>query len=294
LESVKATPYVFVLVASVLHAYWNYLLKRSGGGQVFVGLSKVVEVALFAPVFALIGLREATSHGIQLWPLALVGAALTLANYALLARAYDHGDLSFVYPISRGAVLIFVPVLGFLVFSERLNATGFLAVGSILGGIIVMQLPSGLRRATSHRGVNAGAVILAVLAGLAAAGYTIWDKRAVRALSPFTYFYTYTTLVGAAYGTYLVRAYGGDAIRAEWRRNAAAIVQVGAFNTLAYVLVLFALRDGVSSYVVAVRQLSVAFGALLGWRLLGERIDPPKRVGITLIVVGAVLVALTH
>jgi len=113
--------------------------------------------------------------------------------------------------------------------------------------------------------------VLPILAGAAAAGYTMWDKRAVRLLSPFTYFYAYTALVGAAYGTYLVRRFGGDAIRDEWRRHARAIVQVGAFNTMAYVLVLFALRDGVTSYVVAVRQLSVAFGVLLGWRLLGER-----------------------
>ena len=291
----QATPYVLVLVASVFHAYWNYLLKRAGGGQLFVGLTKVAEVALFAPVFALIGWREATSHGIQLWPLAAVGAVLTLANYVLLAKAYERADLSFVYPISRGAVLIFVPVLGYFVFRERLNTIGLLAVGSVLAGIVVMQLPSGATRSSRKgRRVNASAVILAVCAGLLAAGYTIWDKRAVRTLSPFTYFYTYTTLVGGAYGLYLVRAYGGDAIRAEWRRNAASIVQVGAFNTLAYVLVLFALRQGVTSYVVAVRQLSVAFGALLGWWLLGERVDPPKRAGIVLIVVGAVLVALTR
>ena len=113
-DGVQATPYLLVLVAAVLHAYWNYLLKRAGGGQLFVGLSKVAEVALFAPVFAVVGLREATSHGTQLWPLAVVGAALTLANYVLLAKAYEHADLSFVYPVSRGAVLIFVPVLGFL------------------------------------------------------------------------------------------------------------------------------------------------------------------------------------
>ena len=43
----QATPYFLVLVAAVLHAYWNYLLERAGGGQLFVGLSKVAEVALF-------------------------------------------------------------------------------------------------------------------------------------------------------------------------------------------------------------------------------------------------------
>jgi hypothetical protein len=93
---VQATPYLLVLVAAVLHAYWNYLVKRAGGGQLFVGLTKVAEVALFAPVFALVGLREATSHGIQLWPLAAVGAALTLLNYLLLGKAYEQADLSVV------------------------------------------------------------------------------------------------------------------------------------------------------------------------------------------------------
>ena len=74
------------------------------------------------------------SHGAQLWPLAVVGAALTLTNYVLLAKAYEHADLSFVYPISRGGVLIFVPILGFFVFGERLNARGYIAVGLILLG----------------------------------------------------------------------------------------------------------------------------------------------------------------
>jgi drug/metabolite transporter (DMT)-like permease len=293
---VQATSYLLVLVAALLHAYWNYLLKRAGGGQIFIGLSKVAEVALFAPVFVLAGLREATSHGVQLWPLAGVGAVLTLANYILLAKAYERADLSFVYPVSRGAVLIFLPILGFLVFGERLSARGAVAVAAIVIGIVAMPLRkrSALEASIGMPRINVAAVVLSILAAAAAAGYTIWDKRAVRSIAPFTYFYTYTTLVGAAYGTYLVRAYGGDAIRDEWRRNARAIVLVGACNTLAYVLVLFALRDGISSYVVAVRQLSVAFGAMLGWWLLGERIDTPQRVGLALILGGAVLVALTR
>jgi drug/metabolite transporter (DMT)-like permease len=292
---VQATPYLLVLAAAVLHAYWNFLLKRAGGGQLFIGLSKVAEVALFAPVFVIVGLREATSHGMQLWPLAAVGAVLTLTNYVLLAKAYERADLSFVYPVSRGAVLIFVPVLGFFVFGERLNTRGYIAVGAILLGIIVMQIHrrNPVAKAIGVSTVSGLAIILSVLAAAAAAGYTIWDKRAVHIFSPFTYFYTYTTLVGAAYGAYIVRAHGADAIREEWNRNARAIVQVAAFNTITYVLVLFALRDGVSSYVVAVRQLSVAFGALLGWWLLGERIDTSKRIGIALILAGTVLVALT-
>lgn len=290
-------PYVLVLLATISHAYWNYLLKRAGGGQLFTGLSKVGEVVLFAPAFAFFGFGEAVLRGATLWPLAIVGAALTLTNYVMLAQAYERADLSFVYPISRGAVLLFVPVLGYFVFGERLHAIGLTAVASILVGIVVMQLPALGWRAVRDLGKHIGgssATLFAIVAAAAAAGYTIWDKRAVKSIAPFTYFYTYTAVVGAAYGVYITRAYSREAIRDEWRAHAWPIVQVAFFNTVTYVLVLFALRDGVSSYVVAIRQLSVAFGALLGQRLLGERITPAKRLGIGLIVTGTVLVALAR
>ena len=65
-------------------------------------------------------------------------------------------------------------------------------------------------------------------------------------------------------------------------------------NTVAYLLVLVALRTATSSYVVALRQLSVAVGALLGWRLLGEEFGPPRRLGVALVVAGCLLVALAR
>ena len=60
---------------------------------------------------------------------------------------------------------------------------------------------------------------------------------------------------------------------------------------MTYLLVLFALRSGTSSYVVALRQLSIVWGALLGYFILGESIAAPKRVGIATLVAGCVLVA---
>ena len=60
------------------------------------------------------------------------------------------------------------------------------------------------------------------------------------------------------------------------------------------VLVLVALRTGTSSYVIALRQLSIAVGVALGAILLREHISTPKRVGVALIVVGCVVVGLAR
>jgi uncharacterized membrane protein len=200
-----------------------------------------------------------------------------------------------VYPISRGAILLFVPMLGFLAFNERLDVRGTLAIVLILIGIGVLSLEelrwSEVRLLVRRMMTNAGTGF-ALLAAAAAAGYTIWDKRAVNIFTPFTYFYAYTVIVALVYGMYLLRYHGMSALRAELAAHAWPIAQVGFLNTITYLLVLIALRDGVSSYVVAIRQLSIAFGALLGWRLLGEQFGAPRRVGVALIVLGTILVAM--
>lgn len=60
---------------------------------------------------------------------------------------------------------------------------------------------------------------------------------------------------------------------------------------MSYLLVLVALRSVTSSYVLALRQLSIGTGVLLGWRLLGEGLSLPKRVGIALLMAGCAAVA---
>lgn len=292
-----ATPYLLVFVSAFTHAYWNYLLKRSGGGQVIVGLTKIAEVALFAPAFIVVALPQVVTNWRVLWPLAIVGAALTLTNYVMLGLAYARADLSAVYPISRGGVLLFLPVLGFLVFGERIDLVGGLALALIVTGIVVLQLPSlswAAARGLATTMLTSASTGFALIAAAAAAGYTVWDKRSVTTIAPFTYFYSYTLLVAAAYGVHIARRHGLGVAREEWRGHRSPIVQIGFFNTVTYLLVLFALRSGTSSYVVALRQLSVAFGAVLGWRLLGERLNPARLWGTGCIVAGTLLVALAR
>jgi drug/metabolite transporter (DMT)-like permease len=163
-------------------------------------------------------------------------------------------------------------------------------------GIAVLQLRALDRRAVaalapSFRHPSVG---YALVAALAAAGYAVWDKRAVQTLPPFVYFYAYSALVAAAYGGFLLRRYSRAALRTEWRTHRWSMLQVAVCNTVTYVLVLFALRTGTSTYVIALRQLSIAVGALLAWRFLGEVLTVPRRLGVTLVVAGCVLVAVAR
>lgn len=290
-----AGTYLLVVLSAAAHAHWNFLLKRSGGSQEVVGLSKILEaiglgLLLFTGITA--GPSELTRH----WTWPAVGALLVLSNYALLAAAYQRGDLSLVYPVSRGAVLVFLPPLAFVTIGERLDATGRVAIIAIVGGIALLQLQS--YAAASWRGylrsVTSPATLCALLAAVSAAGYTVWDKQAVQVLPPLAYFAGYTVVLGVAYAAILARRVPRPCLKEAWRAHRSAIVQIAILNSGSYLLALAALQVGKASYVIALRQLSIAGGALLGRWALGEALPGPRVTGIALVVAGCAMLALAR
>ena len=282
-----------VLASSATHAYWNFLVKRNAGGNTFIGLSKVMEVAIFAPVFLFLWTAE-SGDALMGASLIVIGAgALAVVNYIALAKGYETGDLSIVYPIARGATLLFLPLFGFLAFQEHVSAIGWMGIASVMIGIASLSLPAfdGNAVQAFGRTLRSRAIAFALLAALATAGYTILDKRGVQRLPMFIYFYAYTAATALLYVAYLAKRYSAAELNTEWRTNKWPIVQVAVLNTASYLLVLVALRSGTSSYVLALRQLSIGIGVLLGWKLLGEALAIPKQVGVVLLVAGCALVA---
>lgn len=178
-------------------------------------------------------------------------------------------------------MLVFLPPLAYLTIGERLDRFGWAAVLVIVAGIVFLQLQRFDRTAAGAlgRSLATPAISLALLAALVAAGYTVWDKRAVQLLSPVTYFAAYTVLVGIGYGLLLRRQVAGAEARAEWRRHWRPILEVAVLNSASYLLALAALRTGKASLVIALRQLSIPAGACLGWWLLGKTLPPPRRLG---------------
>jgi drug/metabolite transporter (DMT)-like permease len=290
-----AGTYALVVLSAVTHAYWNFLLKRSGGSPAVVGLSKIAEAILLGSLL-LTGVGTDSAQLLESWRLPVVGAVLVLLNYVFLTAAYRRGELSLVYPISRGGILMFLPPLAFLAIGESISALGWVAIAAIMAGIASVQLSKFSRGAlrTWQKAIRGPATVYALLASFVAACYTIWDKQAVQVLTPFTYFSGYTVLVGLAYTFILFRTVPMVSARAVWGVERKVILQVAILNIGSYMLTLAALQTGRASYVIALRQLSIAVGAILGWRFLGEVLSPPRRLGVAMVVAGCVLLALAR
>ena len=95
---------VLVLVAAVLHAGWNVLLKTSGDTLTTAVRLQAIGTAVLVPI----GIAAWLANGMPAVSgaaigLALVSGVLEAAYFVLLAPAYRRGPLSLVYPLARGS-----------------------------------------------------------------------------------------------------------------------------------------------------------------------------------------------
>jgi uncharacterized membrane protein len=133
-------------------------------------------------------------------------------------------------------------------------------------------------------------MVFALMAAAATAGYTVWDKYAVGRLDLILYFYGYTLLLAIWFSGVLARTPRSE-IREQVRKHPVAIAMIGLLNAGSYMLVLMALRTEMATQVLAVRQLSIPIGVLLGWQLLQEQLTAPRVVGSALVTTGCILAA---
>jgi drug/metabolite transporter (DMT)-like permease len=282
---------LLILIATVSHASWNYLLKRSRQRVAFLWWTGVVGSALFLP--AALAALPAWTPGAADLAAVTGGAAIRAAYFVALGTAYARGDLSLVYPLARGTAPLLVPPLAMLLLGEHPSPRGWAGILVIGLGVYVLHLP-GFGRTTWRaplRALRSAHARYALLTGCLTTTYSLVDAWNVRRGVP-PLLYAYLTIPIAALGLTAIVA-REPRMLAEARRGAGwAIFAVSVLMTGGYLLVLLALRLAPVSYVAPARELSIVVGTLLGLVGLREPHPAPRLAGAGLIVGGVVLLAL--
>lgn len=277
-----------VLAAAFIHATWNLLAKRAGGGAAFVWLFGALSSVFYAPVAAaVVVLQRPHIGGVQL--LFLFGTAvLHLAYFLLLQTGYKVGDLSLVYPLARGTGPMLASAAAILLFGERPTPLAMLGIALIGLGIFLLALsPQSLGRPAAHR-----AVAYALLTGAFIAAYTLLDKRAVSALGIPPILQDWGGNVGrAALLTPVAVARPAD-VRRVWREQRRGVLMVALLSPLPYIFVLTALVFTPVSYVAPAREISILIGTAMGTRLLAEGDATRRLAGAGAMVLGITGLAL--
>ena len=277
-----------VLGSAAIHATWNLLTKKAGGGVSFLWLFALVSVGAYGPYVAWLALSGQLPlqgrDGIAL----LVSSGFHLGYILLLQRAYAVADLSVVYPIARGTGPLLTSAAAIFLLSEEPTALGIAGIGAICGGVFLMAGPT---RSPAQPDRRAG-MALALATGIFIAGYTLADKYAVDQLEvhPVMVIW-FEVLVRAIVLTPLSRS-ARAAARAVTNNHWRAAVAVGLLGPLGYALVLFAFRLAPASYVAPMRESAIAIGAMFGMVLLKEPRTWRRFVAVGTIVSGVVLIGI--
>ncbi len=255
-----------VLLAALLHASWNFLVKSTDDKH----LSMSAVVLGHAP-FALAAVLFCPLPALKSLPYVLGGALLHVAYQFFLLASYRIGDLSQVYPLARGSAPLIVAGVSVVLLGVRLSYMELAAVTIIGTGIMSLSMA---RRSDGFR--NGRAASLALATGGFIASYSLVDGLGARQAGTAFGFYGWLSLINMIIFVVIMRiARPGTVKRVicrEWRFALAA----GGASSLAYATVTWAFTVAPIPLVTALREISIVFALLLGVFVLKERLDLMK------------------
>jgi len=284
-----------------MHATWNLIGKRRSPTTAFFLVSNCVGVLCFSPVL-FIYRSQFSLIPKEVWLLLGITGIFQGIYFAGLANAYRRGDMSVAYPLARSTSVVFVALISFLLGrGEQISTLCIIGMVLVVVGCFVLPMKRfGDLHLKNYLNIFC---LFALITAIASAGYSVVDDESLRRLrdihltardSSLIYIVLEATSTSLCLTLLVVfRRAGRQDIRDVMRdgKRAAALTGIIVFITYTLVLISMAFVNNIS-YVVAFRQLSIPIGALMGVFILREPRTLPKLLGVTMVLAGAVLVAL--
>lgn len=248
-----------VLFSAFLHAGWNAMLKAVDDRAGVLGA-----VSLAHALAGVVLISISPIPAMASWPAIIVSTLVHYGYYLLLFRAYRHGDLSQVYPISRGLAPAFVAFSAWILIDESLEPLAVAGLVAITAGICLLALQRGA--AAAPRSTLGYALLL----GLCIGTYSTADGIGIREAGTVTGYMGWLFLCEApvplAIALYRRRNGGRFAPRTVILGLLGGVAAVTAYGLVLYVKTIAPLGA-----VSAVRESSVIIAALIGVFFFGER-----------------------
>jgi drug/metabolite transporter (DMT)-like permease len=267
--------FALALSSAFVHATWNLLLARARDSEAATAVALIVGALAFAPVAAITWELDS-----GVWPYLAASAALEVLYFALLAAAYDMGELSLIYPVARGSAPLLVALFSVVLLGTALHALTAAGIVLVAVGIVLV------------RGFGAGDprhLAFALAIGATIAAYTLFDKAGLHHARPFTYLELVVLPSAILYPLWVGRR---KPLRPELGAGTAVagLAMFGAFG-LALAAIRLAPQEFVPG-VQALRETSVVIAVAAGALFLGERVSGMRIAGAVVVVAGVAALAL--
>ena len=251
---------------------------------------KTIVLGLIALGHVVPGIAMAALAPLPGWDAAPYIIASTLIHwgyYYFLNLAYQIGDLSLVYPITRGLAPVLVALGAQLWIGENLPTLAWLGIFSVSAGVMVLS------QDIFKIGLPKISIVAAVIVAAIVAAYSLVDGIGVRLSESITGYIGCLFTAEAFVALFIFKN--------RWERIRVMPIKIcllgfagGVLSATAYALVLYVKTEAPLGLVSALRETSVIFAALIGVLWFGEGPKARRLLAGLIVAVGTVMIGLAH
>ena len=265
--------FILILVSALCHAVWSAIIKSSKNPLSLMGITSVLEVTIFLPLTFTVPFPT-----LEVWYF-LIATVIIHVFYRLnVIYSYRYGDLSYIYPISRGSSCLFVAIISILFLSSDISFAGFVGILIVCIGLFLISYSKNLS-------FNFRGFALAISTAILITAYTLVDGVGVRlSENGFSYIYWLFTLNGIP--LLIIGLISKDGLRKKETYTFRSGIAAGVFATSSYAIVVWSMQFIEIAYVSSIREISIVFAAIIGMLFLFEKNAKSRIIPSILIVSG--------
>ena len=268
--------FILILVSALCHAVWSAIIKSSKNPLSLMGITSVLEVTIFLPLTFTVPFPT-----VEVWYF-LIATVIIHVFYRLnVIYSYRYGDLSYIYPISRGSSCLFVAIISILFLSSDISVAGFVGILIVCIGLFLISYSKNLS-------FNFRGFALAISTAILITAYTLVDGVGVRlSENGFSYIYWLFTLNGIP--LLIIGLISKDGLRKRETYTFRSGIAAGVFATSSYAIVVWSMQFIEIAYVSSIREISIVFAAIIGMLFLFEK-NAKSRIIPAILIVGGISV----
>ena len=265
--------FILILLSALCHAVWSAIIKSSKNPLSLMGITSVLEVTIFLPLTFTVPFPT-----LEVWYF-LIATVIIHVFYRLnVIYSYRYGDLSYIYPISRGSSCLFVAIISILFLSSDISVAGFVGILIVCIGLFLISYSKNLS-------FNFRGFALAISTAILITAYTLVDGVGVRlSENGFSYIYWLFTLNGIP--LLIIGLISKDGLRKRETYTFRSGIAAGVFATSSYAIVVWSMQFIEIAYVSSIREISIVFAAIIGMIFLFEKNAKSRIIPSILIVSG--------
>lgn len=271
--------FALVVLTSIFQAWWNFQVKKVEADK---SAFLIVGWFFFGVVSTPLSLLFLDRPFDTRWLYFVAATGFAQGIYlVILSWAYTVADISVVFPIARGASIGYTALVLSLIGGYTLSTNGIVGICGVVAGAVCLASVEFKSRA------NRLGIGLALALALIVTSYSVIDTFGAREI-PVLFYVCAMNITAPLFALpFLYKTKQRDIIEV-WRKFKWQGFLVGLAGSGGYVIVIWAFQKAPAPYVLALREVSIVFAALLGVYVLKEKIYPRKVVGIALILLGII------